>query len=187
MELVILNQTYSDWEWVSKENIKEIIKFELNPAEKHLFHGDVDEITEEIVIPSPIRTQKSIPCILDFNGSTHGRLKDKLLYRCIPDDKTIPHFIVPYQSKTTGFDKHKKNKYVLIQFKEWTQQEKHPIGILVNTLGDVDNYDAFTEYQLYSKELVISLNEFNKQTLFLKNKNAQDVLIDSILGTVSND
>jgi len=183
MELVILSQTYSEWQW--RDSITQEILHKdaltINPADLRLFHGDVlDEITEQIITPSPIRTMKNISCILDFKGNTHGRSKDKLFYRCIPNDKTIPQFIVPYEVKTTGLSKNKVNKYVLIQLKEWSAQDKHPIGTLTNTLGDVDNYDAFSEYQLYCNELVISLAEFNKQTLFLKNKKAQDALIDAI-------
>ena len=183
MQLVILSQTYSEWQW--RDSITQEILHKdaltMNPAELRLFHGDVvDEITEDIITPSPIRTMKNSPCILDFKGNTHGRSKDKLFYRCIPNDKTIPQFIVPYEAKTTGLSKNKVNKYVLIQLKEWSAQDKHPIGTLTNTLGDVDNYDAFSEYQLYCNELVISLAEFNKQTLFLKNKKAQDALIDAI-------
>ena len=183
MELVILNQTYSEWQWRDSitQEIVDKDALTMNPAELRLFHGDVvDEITEQIITPSPIRTMKNIPCILDFKGNTHGRSKDKLFYRCIPNDKTIPQFIVPYEAKTTGLSKNKVNKYVLIQLKEWSAQDKHPIGTLTTTLGDVDNYDAFSEYQLYCNQLVISLAEFNKQTLFLKNKKAQDALIDAI-------
>jgi len=183
MELVILNQNYTEWQW--RDSITQEIfhkdALTMNPADLRLFHSDiVDEITEEIITSSPIRTMKNIPCILDFKGNTHGRSKDKLFYRCIPNDKTIPQFIVPYEPKTTGLSKNKVNKYVLIQLKEWSAQDKHPIGTLTNTLGDVDNYDAFSEYQLYCNALVISLAEFNKQTLFLKNKKAQDALIDAI-------
>jgi hypothetical protein len=181
MELVILNQSYTEWLWqnpLTKEVDKDIM---ITPSQHHLFHGDIyDDITEELVIPSLFRTKKDIPCILDYKGSTHGRSKDKLFYRCIPDDKTLPQFLVAYQSKTTGFDKNKINKYVLIQLKEWPADEKHPIGTLTNTLGDVDNYDAYCEYQLYSRGLVISLKEFIKETVFLKNKKVEDSLIDGI-------
>jgi len=181
MELVILNQLYTEWVWRNPLTKEVDTEISINPSHHHLFHGDIyDDITEELITPSPYRTQKDISCILDYKGSTHGRSKDKLFYRCIPDDKTLPQFLVAYQPKSTGFDKTKINKYVLIQFKEWTAEEKHPIGTLTTMLGDVDNYDAYSEYQLYSKGLVISLKEFNKETLFLKNKKAQDALIDSI-------
>jgi hypothetical protein len=183
MELIILNPTYSDWQWrnsLTKEIVDKTL-LTLNPTLLHLLNGDVvDEITEEIITPSPCRTIKNIPCILDFKGNTHGRTKDKLTYRCIPDDKSLPNFLVSYQPKTTGFDKNKVNKYVLIQFKTWNKAEKHPIGILTNTLGDVDNYDAYCEYQLYSKGLVIPLKEFIKETIFLKNERIQDSFIDGI-------
>ena len=174
MELVILKQDYSEWQFDNKELTT------INPAIERLFHGDIVDDKGKVLTPSRIRSNKNIPCILDFKGSTYGRSKDKLLYRCIPDDKTIPQFIVPYEQKQVGFDKHKTNKYVLIQFKEWTKGEKHPTGILVNTLGDTDNYDAYTEYQLYCKKLVTSLKEFNKHLSFLKEKNTQTILVDAI-------
>lgn len=183
MELVILNQTYSEWQWLSNEKEILTLPYDLNPANLHLFHGDIlDEVTEEIVVPSAIRSEKNIPCVLDYKGNTHGRCKNnnKPLYRCIPNDKSLPHFIVPFQPKTTGFDKHKINKYVLIQFKEWPAEEKHPLATLTHTLGDVDNYDAYTEYQLYCKGLVVSLVEFNKQTSFLKNKHITKNIVDGI-------
>lgn len=174
MELTILKQDYSEWQFDNKELTT------INPAIERLFHGDIVDDKCKVLTPSPIRTEKNIPCILDFRGSTYGRAKDKLLYRCIPDDKTIPQFIVPYEQKQVGFDKHKTNKYVLIQFKEWSKGEKHPIGSLTNTLGDTDNYDAYTEYQLYCKKLVTSLKEFNKQTSFLKEKHTQTTLVDAL-------
>ena len=183
MELIILTPTYSDWQWqdiVTKE-IVDKSNITINPIQHRLFHGDViDEITEEIITPSPFRTMKNIPCVLDYKGSTHGRSNDKLTYRCIPNDKSLPQFLVPYQSKSKGLEKNKINKYVLVQFKEWSAQDKHPLGTLTNTLGDVDNYDAYTEYQLYSKGLVITLKEFISETLFLKNKKVQESLIDEI-------
>lgn len=185
MELIISDQTYTEWEWrdiFTKETVNKAT-ITINPCQQHLFHGDiVDEITEQIITPSPIRSMKAIPCILDYKSSTHGRTKDggKLLYRCIPNDKSIPHFIVPYQAKTVGFEKNKINKYILIQFKEWLGEEKHPVGVVVNMLGDVDNYDSFTEYQLYCKGLVISLGEFNKQTAFIKNKKVVDTMVDKV-------
>ena len=174
MELVILKQDYSEWQFTNEELTT------INPAIERLFHGDVVDDKGKVLTPSTIRHNKNIPCILDFKGSTYGRAKDKLLYRCIPDDKTIPQFIVPYEQKQVGFDKHKTNKYVLIQFKEWAKGEKHPTGSLTNTLGDTDNYDAYTEYQLYCKKLVTSLKEFNKQTSFLKEKHTQTTLVDAV-------
>jgi exoribonuclease R len=169
MELSILSQTYSEWQW-QDPTTKELITPSVNihPATHHLLHGDIVDTTGTIIKPSPIRLNKQLPCVLDFKGNTHGRIKDKLLYRCIPDDKTVPHLLVPYQPKHIGFDKNKLNKYVLIQFKEWTQGEKHPIGSLLNTFGDVDNLEAFSEYQLYCKNLVYSLNPFTKTTAALK-------------------
>jgi exoribonuclease R len=173
MELVISTQTYTEWQWrnpITKEII--IPSPDINPAAHHLFHGDVVDTEGNILNYSPLRTMKNIPCVLDYKHGSHGRTKDnatgKLLYRCIPDDKTLPHLLVPYQAKYIGFEKIKINKYVLVQFKEWSKGEKHPMASLLNTVGNVDDYAAFKEYQLYCKNLVYSLSQFNKNTLFLK-------------------
>ena len=169
MELTILKQDYSEWQFSKETNI--------NPFVERLFHGDIVDDKGKVLTPSPIRTEKNIPCILDFKGSTYGRAKDKLLYRCIPDDKTIPQFVVPYEQKQVGFVKHKTNKYVLIQFKSWSKGEKHPTGSLTNTIGDTNNHYALGEYQLYCKNLVISLKHLNKHTHIVKNIGRQ-VLVD---------
>lgn len=164
MELIITNKNYTNWIWVNPVT-REKIDSLLNPIQLSLFNGDiVDDIGK--IISSPIRILKGIPCILDCKGSTHGRINDKLMYRCIPNDKSLPDFIVPYQCKTTNFQKLLINKYVIIQFKEW--KNKHPQGIIINTIGDVDNNNSFIEYQLYCKQLLYSLKDFSRETLYLK-------------------
>ena len=177
MELTILKQDYSEWQFDNKELTT------INPAIERLFHGDIVDDKGKVLTPSPIRTEKNIPCILDFKGSTYGRAKDKLLYRCIPDDKTIPQFVVPYEQKQVGFVKHKTNKYVLIQFKSWSKGEKHPTGSLTNTIGDTNNHYALGEYQLYCKNLVISLKQLNKHTHIVKNiRNIVDEICENYPG-----
>lgn len=185
MELIILAQDYINWQWRNIYSGEIIDKSQsiINPAMECLIHGDAVDDMGKILTPSSIRTEKNIPCILDFKGSTYGRVKDKLLYRCIPDDKTIPQFIVPYDPKNIGFDKTKTNKYVLIQFKEWIKGKKHPTGVLTNMLGNADSYDAYAEYQLYCKKLVQSLKELAKQTQFLKDKTN---IIDEIYSSYHN-
>ena len=96
-------------------------------------------------------------------NKTYGRneTKKRLLYKCIPDDKHLPAFLVPYEIKL-GFTKHLKNKYVTFKYDHWNHQ--HPHGQLVEVLGDVDNLDVFYEYQLYCKSLHISMTDFTNKT-----------------------
>ena len=53
--------------------------------------------------------------VLLVDGITYGRLNNKLLYKCIPDDRAIPHTLVPYEDKNISFSKVKTNKYVMMR------------------------------------------------------------------------
>jgi exoribonuclease R len=138
-----------------------------HPLNHKLFHEDVFEILQPNTIcisSSPFLENQSmcIPAILILSdGKTYGRTenKKKLLYRCIPNNKHLPIFLVPYEI-TLELSKHIVNKYVLIKYKNW--DEKHPRGELVETIGNINNYQAFENYQLYCKGLQISLSYFTK-------------------------
>ena len=52
----------------------------------------------------------------------------------------------------------RKGKYILFKYDNW--DFKHPIGILNNCIGDVNNLSAFYEYQLHCKDLVKPIKEF---------------------------
>jgi len=141
----------------------------VNPMQNHLFSGDsftFDKDQNIVITNSPIRSSDHIPGVLVLKGSkTYGRNngpKGKLLYKCIPDDIRIPSFLVPYEIKNIGFSKVFTNIYITFQFKDWT--DKHPIGIVKQVIGHVDELPAFYEYQLYSKQLNISLQKFTKDT-----------------------
>jgi len=122
---------------------------------------------------------KVIPGVLVLEKSqTYGRVKDKFLYKCIPDDKRIPIFLVPYKLRL-GFNKNIKNKYVVFEFKEW--DGKHPRGILRQTIGDVDTLENFYEYQLYCKSLYASIQNITKKAMKALKKTTEDELIDTMI------
>ena len=73
---------------------------------------------------------------------------------------------------------------VTFHFQEWN--DKHPIGVLNQTLGPTDNIINFFEYQLYSKNLNISINDFTKATSLKLKKNSQNYLIDNIFNKYKN-
>jgi exoribonuclease R len=85
--------------------------------------------------------------------------------------------LVPYDVKI-GFSKLQKNKYVVFKFDHWN--DKHPQGILVETIGDVDNLEVFYEYQLYCKSLNVSLQKFQKDTSKTIQNKGQQVFIENI-------
>lgn len=166
MEYIIKinNRDYSEWKVCdNQDNEVEISGF--SPITNKLFHNDIfsfSESKELTVIESPLKTKQVVPGILVLEGNkTFGNYKNKYYYRCIPDDKTLPIFIVPYEIKKMGFEKSQKNKYVLFTFSEWI--DKHPVGKLTETIGDVDLPENIYEYQLHCHNLNVSLTNFNKK------------------------
>jgi exoribonuclease R len=135
------------------------------------------------IIDSVISKNKNIPGILILkDNKTYGRLerkdkldlsgsacknvniKGKLLYKCIPDDKTLPPFLIPYEFKNSNFSKLYSNLYVTFSFSKWGEKDKHPIGVLTNVIGEVNNsnIDVYYGYQLLCKNLNVSIEQFNK-------------------------
>ena len=90
---------------------------------------------------------------------TYGRTENgkRLLYKCIPDDRSLPTFLVPYQIAPT-FEKAYKNKYILFRCVKWDAE--CPFGEITDTLGDVDSQEAFNEYQVCRYKLNIPLTDF---------------------------
>lgn len=159
MELTVYDRQYDHWEF-HKNNVP--ISSNVNPLTAKLFHGDVIN-TEGIIIESLYRQNLEIPGILIIEGNTYGRLHDKLLYKCIPNDKALPCFLIPYDYKVDNFNKKKYNKYITFKIISW--QDKHPLGQLTNTIGDVTDSESFYQYQLRCKGLNQSINAFTKETL----------------------
>ena len=130
-----------------------------------LFYGDtfvLDESNKVVIVSSPVRLATEIPAVLCLrNNRTYGKQGTKHYYKCVPDDKNVPPFLVPYEMKHVGFSKVFANKYVLIRFIEWT--ELNPRGMLTNVIGDVHLLDNYYEYQLQCKGLAISIQSFTKK------------------------
>jgi exoribonuclease R len=140
-----------------------------NPFKHKLFNNDTftyDNTNNKInIVHSPLRSQKDIPAVIILDGNkTYGRKKDKLLYRCIPNDITIPSFLVPYDTKSLPFSKVMFNAYVTISFVSWTEKEKHPFGVLSQFIGCVFNRENFYEYQIYCRGLNDTLQKTIKDT-----------------------
>jgi len=100
-----------------------------------------------------------IPGILILNDNrTYGRHKsnNRLLYRCIPNDKTLSPVLIPYNIHI-GFSKVLKNLYILFSIREKTTT-------LVETIGEIDILENFYEYQLYCRHLKHKHPSFSLQT-----------------------
>jgi exoribonuclease R len=166
----INDRSYTSW------NIENgtMDNFVLNPISEKLFNKDTftletsETASRELhIVDSPTRNALNIPCVLVLNnGKTYGRKsqnpKNKLLYKAIPNDSHLPAFLVPYEIKKLGFSKALANLYITITFTEWSNDQKHPYGIVNQVVGPVDELPNFCEYQLYCKELNISAQSFVK-------------------------
>ena len=184
----IHDRNYTSWEIYDTGNLNKISTIEINPIECKLFSNDVFEINTDgsvNLLHSTVRHGSSIPGVLMLDGNkTFGRqLKangtaGKLLYKCMPDDKRMPAFLIPYEMKHVGFSKVFKNLYVTFVFDCW--EDKHPRAKLDNVIGPVDVLDNFYEYQLYCKSLNASIQKLQKDTNKALADNPHELIIANI-------
>jgi len=168
----IYDRNYTKWDLCDLSNNSIIENREqCNPLTNKLFHEDIIEVNDNCITKlSGLDNKAKLEGVLILEGNkTFGRTpnKKRLYYRCIPNNKNYPVFLVPYDVKI-GFSKHQQNKYVLFNYDNWTS--KHPYGELIEVLGDVDNLEVFYEYQLHCKKLHTSIKKLtNHTTISLKN------------------
>ena len=192
LKIYIKDRTYSEWTFVDNETNKDVsVDFctalqYIDPTVQRLFSRDVIELVFGEYIPridfvhSQVKTCEYIAGVLVLEGNkTFGRTENKkrLLYKCVPDDHRLPVFLVPYELKV-GFSKVYKNKFVIFRFDNW--EHKHPYGILLETLGDIDNLESFYEYQLYCKNLHIPISDFTNRTRTSLNKKTNEEFVEQI-------
>ena len=177
-KISVEDKNYETFE-ITNSNGESIV---LDPIKNKLFDGDIFSIDTDIVsiTHSPLRQMLYIPAILVLEGNRiFGKTKKhRPLYRCIPDDRKLPEFLVPYTNKI-GFNKKIYNKYVLFGFDNW--DKKHPEGRLSNVLGSVTELDTFYEYQLYCKGLNTSIKSFTKQTRRQLSSKSEEYFIETII------
>jgi len=128
-----------------------------------LFNHDVFHIDESgvnVITHSCVRSSTMSGILILKNNKTYGKINSKLLYRCIPDDKRLPIFLVPFNIDTKKFSKEYINKYVIFNFSNW--DNKHPIGMLSHVIGNVDVENNYYEYVLHCKYINTSTSYFNK-------------------------
>ena len=177
--ILIENCDYSNWKFHDSETnivIENDQLSKIDPVKLRLFSNDIIDHKGNIIC-SNIRSFPTLAgtIILDKNR-TYGRTPNskKLYYKCIPDDYRLPPFMLPYDIKME-FSKKFKNKYVVFKFNEWTS--KHPVGTLLNVLGDVDDLIVFYEYQLYRRNLSDSVTVFSTHAKKLfKNDNYKECI-----------
>lgn len=186
-KIIIEDRSYSKWTIYDSSTFDMITPpFFIEPSSHKLFTNDiftVDQTSSAVQIVHSSVRNGNIPGILVVNGNkTYGRDKknNKLLYKCVPDDMKLPPFLVPYELKHVGFSKVFVNLYVTFQFSKW--EEKHPHGVLTQSIGTVDILDNFYEYQLYCKSLNNSIQKFQKDaTTALQTAESHELLIQTIV------
>ena len=123
----------------------------LELSKKCVLPDDIIDTTGHILTPSPYRH----PCykiagVMKLNDSVfYGRYNKKLLYRCVPFDKNLPVFYVPYKPKY-DFSKVYDDMFVLFRFEDF--QEK-PVGILTEVIGSVRLLQNYFLYELHARKL----------------------------------
>lgn len=168
-KIIITDRSYKSWRIVHPEKFTSLspeitVAVDIDPLKNKLFSKDTIRTDDGTVVYSPVRNHQQLAGVLMLaSNKTFGRTENKkrLLFKCIPDDKYLPVFLVPYEIKM-GFSKQMHNKYVVFRFDHWN--DTHPRGTLAEVLGDVGNVDAFYEYQIHCRSLHISLTEFNAKT-----------------------
>ena len=167
MKITIHDRTYSSFcidNNLSNQN-------DIDPINLKLFNGDEFSYTDSVfkLIDSPTRNALYMTGILILDDNkTFGRSQNKkrLMYKCSPDDKNLPTFLIPYEVDVQ-FNKKHKNKFILFKFDKWNKLDAHPIGLIIETIGNVDDIESIFSYNLHSKHLYHSIKSFTKKTLQL--------------------
>ena len=163
MKISIQNRTYTSFEVSNNDTNNDI-----DPIKLKLFHDDTFSFTDSVfsLIDSPTRTAEFLTgvLVLDDNKS-YGRYKNnkRLMYRCVPSNKKLPYFTVPYDI-SLGFNKKQINKFILFRFKDWNIINNHPTGVITETIGNVDDIKSVFLYKLYSERLNHVMKLFNHVT-----------------------
>jgi exoribonuclease R len=183
------NRNYDKWSWFDGFTL-EHVEYDGNPSTLKIFTEDIIEVDEEgreKIVHSSVRQMRNMPGILVLNDKTYGSYKNKKLYKCIPDDKRFPVFLVSYNDKkNTSFNKNKINQYITFAFLEWKTEQKHPIGVITNILGPVDVLNNFYEYQLYCKSLYASIQDFTNDTMNAIKERTEQEFIELIFSKNEN-
>ena len=171
----IEDRDYKEWVVNYEDGDPDEIRI-IDPINMKLFNGDVFYFEgENLNLENSVTRQRSLCGVLVLGqNKTFGKWKNRPLFKCIPFDKNLPMFLIPYEQKN-NFSKNYKNKYVVFRFDNW--ESKHPIGKLLNSFGDVDNLNAFYQYQLNCRDLNISYRKFMDATRGLgKQKKNSNIL-----------
>tara|TARA_X000000950_G_scaffold187905_1_gene227268 strand:+ start:1855 stop:3603 length:1749 start_codon:yes stop_codon:yes gene_type:complete len=179
-KIKIENRDYTEWGIIEKNSTKEIKLENISPIKDKLFNQDVFTIEDNKakLLHSTTRSMKCIPGVIILqDNKTYGKKGRKYYYKCIPDDKRFPIFLVAHKN-VVQFNKVKKNKYITFKFLHW--DSKFPIGMIQHVIGEIDTLNNFYEYQLYCKSLYASIQDFTKKTMNILRERSEEEFVEHI-------
>ena len=178
--ITIHSRNYSEYKIVDNKTGKRLDNELVAPTTSKLFNFDTFNITDEglEIINSPARETSIAGVLVLEKNKTFGKIKDRFLYKCVPDDKRFPIFLVPYKPKIK-FSKYFKNRYVIIYFKNWI--DKHPVGTIDQNIGEVDELKSFYQYQLYCRSLNASIQNFKEDAMKRYKQQPEEELVENII------
>ena len=120
-------------------------------------------IKENMYIPGILNTQR-----------TFGKEKNKFLYLCEPDDKSLTYFYIPYEIPP-NFEKKRVSLYITFSFKHW--ELELPVGNITQNFGSIEDPIHYYEYSLYCNGLNGSIKRFTNDAT----KKVRDYSCDLLL------
>lgn len=186
-KIVIEDRNCEEWSLTNTITLEDVSLKEFNPLSYKLFNGDIFTYNngEFSLIHSCTKSMNYLSGVLVLEkNKSYGKYKDKHLYKCLPDDRRIPSFLIPYEIKKIGFSKIYKNKYVTFGYSHW--DHKHPYGKLLQVIGEVDKLENFYEYQLYCKSLNASIQGFTRATSQALKLRSREEFIDLVFEKYPN-
>jgi hypothetical protein len=187
MRLLFTEPNYKKYKLLTYDGDNNEYSYIFDFSQDKVFHEDNIEIispTTFKVKHSPVRKHNHLSGILILaNNKTYGKHKDKFVYKCIPDNKYLPTFLVPYNKKN-GFNKNTNNLYVTFKYNHW--EKTHPYGTLNQVIGPVTDLSSFYEYQLYCKSLNASIQNFTRETSQKLKSKTEAEFIDQIMHDYEN-
>ncbi len=117
-------------------------------GDRVILNEDEDKEFRKIVEIKERKVHKIAGILLCDSKIKYGLYKGKLLYLFKPHNRNYPDFYVPskYENET-----HKK--YAYIEFREWNPQQKCPIGIVCDYIGNVGSEEAEYTYLRYIHDI----------------------------------
>ena len=121
-------------------SLKEYIYFDIKNDEiinNRAITGDIVYIKDNTVIGIKERHSHKIVGILYLQSKIkYGTRNNKMLYLFKPTNNKYSQFYIPYTINTKSITKYSKC-YCIIEFKEWLETDKFPIGTLIEIIGEI--------------------------------------------------